>query len=136
MLTTSSTIVIYIMIQLEERPANIVQPNPSLNDVRRYHYMQCVKIMAIHSRRNRSPNDSIRMVKANNGVALAYDIFREREREREREKQVYLQLDELDSNTYNTYNINIIQYNTYNIVGIQVGYYLLCLLPIVQSPWY
>ena len=28
-----------------------------------------------------------------------------------------MQLDELDSNTY---NINIIQYNTYNIVGIQV----------------
>ena len=27
---------------------------------------------------------------------------------RERERQVYLQLDELDSNTYNTYNINII----------------------------
>ena len=53
-----------------------------------------------------------------------------------RERQVYLQLDELDSNTYNTYNINIIQYNTYNIVGIQVGFYLLCLLPIVQSPWY
>ena len=60
----------------------------------------------------------------------------ERERERERERHVYLQLDELDSNTYNTYNINIIQYNTYNIVGIQVGFYLLCLLPIAQSPWY
>ena len=56
--------------------------------------------------------------------------------ERERERQVYLQLDELDSNIYNIYHINIIQYNTYNIVDIQVGYYLLCLLPIVQSPWY
>ena len=28
-------------------------------------------------------------------------------RERERERQVYLQPDGLDSNTYNTYNINI-----------------------------
>ena len=27
---------------------------------------------------------------------------------RETERHVYLQLDELDSNTYNTYNINII----------------------------
>ena len=50
---------------------------------------------------------------------------------RERERQVYLQLDELDSNTYNTYNINIIQYNTYNIVGIQV--YLLLLITLTAN---
>ena len=58
---------------------------------------------------------------------------RERDREREREREVYLQLDELDSNTYNTYNINIIQYNTYNIVGIQVLLIMLtanCSIPI------
>ena len=45
-----------------------------------------------------------------------------------------MQLDELDSNTYNTYNINIIQYNTYNIVGIQVLLIMLtanCSVPVV-----
>ena len=54
-------------------------------------------------------------------------------RERERERQVYLQPDGLDSNTYNTYNINIIKYLQY---GRHTGTTNICLLPIVQSPWY
>ena len=43
-------------------------------------------------------------------LELSFEREREREGEREieREREVYLQLDELDSNTYNTYNINII----------------------------
>ena len=53
--------------------------------------------------------------------------------ERERERQVYLQPDGLDSNTYNTYNINIIKYLQY---GRHTGTTNICLLPIVQSPWY
>ena len=57
----------------------------------------------------------------------------DRERERERERQVYLQPDGLDSNTYNTYNINIIKYLQY---GRHTGTTNICLLPIVQSPWY
>ena len=52
---------------------------------------------------------------------------------RERERQVYLQPDGLDSNTYNTYNINIIKYLQY---GRHTGTTNICLLPIVQSPWY
>ena len=55
------------------------------------------------------------------------------ERVRERERQVYLQPDGLDSNTYNTYNINIIKYLQY---GRHTGTTNICLLPIVQSPWY
>ena len=55
------------------------------------------------------------------------------ENERERERQVYLQPDGLDSNTYNTYNINIIKYLQY---GRHTGTTNICLLPIVQSPWY
>ena len=51
----------------------------------------------------------------------------------ERERQVYLQPDGLDSNTYNTYNINIIKYLQY---GRHTGTTNICLLPIVQSPWY
>ena len=35
------------------------------------------------------------------GIMMRFMLF-------EIERQVYLQLDELDSNTYNTYNINII----------------------------
>ena len=50
-----------------------------------------------------------------------------------RERQVYLQPDGLDSNTYNTYNINIIKYLQY---GRHTGTTNICLLPIVQSPWY
>ena len=71
----------------------------------------------------------------NMGIYFArQQLEREREREIEREREVYLQLDELDSNTYNTYNINIIQYNTYNIVGIQVLLIMLtanCSVPMV-----
>ena len=50
-----------------------------------------------------------------------------------RERQVYLQPDGLDSNTYNTYNINIIKYLQY---GRHTGTTNICLLPIVQCPWY
>ena len=53
--------------------------------------------------------------------------------DRERERQVYLQPDGLDSNTYNTYNINIIKYLQY---GRHTGTTNICLLPFVQSPWY
>ena len=64
----------------------------------------------------------------NFGGAIENDL-----RERERERQVYLQPDGLDSNTYNTYNINIIKYLQY---GRHTGTTNICLLPIVQSPWY
>ena len=50
--------------------------------------------------------------------------------ERERERQVYLQPDGLDSNTYNTYNINIIKYLQY---GRHTGTTNICLLPVYNT---
>ena len=67
-------------------------------------------------------------------LRFADDIFLCTEIPQElRERQVYLQPDGLDSNTYNTYNINIIKYLQY---GRHTGTTNICLLPIVQSPWY